>query len=88
LRNLSAFGSTLQQLQDGDVPCLRLLWCETQGEGCALQRLDARGNCLGALQDLAVLAACPRLQELSLQGAPPAPRRACLPGGHVSCICR
>jgi len=49
-----------------------------------LRRLDARGNCLGALQDLAVLAGCPHLQELSLQGAPPASRRACLLGSHMS----
>ena len=37
-----------------------------QGDGCALQRLDARSNRLATLQELAVLAGCPRLQDLLL----------------------
>ena len=42
-----------------------------QGEECALQRLDARGNALAALQELAVLASCPHLSDLLLHSSPP-----------------
>ena len=41
-----------------------------QGDGCALHRLDARGNAVAELQELAPLAACPHLQELLLYSAP------------------
>ena len=67
----------------GDDPeqSFKTCFCAAQAEGCSLQRLDARGNCLGALRDVAVLAGCTRLQELSLQGAPRTPCCTCSPEG-------
>ena len=41
-----------------------------QGHGCALAKLDLRDNQVASLQELAVLAGCPALRELLLQGGP------------------
>ena len=59
---------------------LRLL----QGKQCALQKLDLRNNCITSLQELAVLADCPHLRELLLEGGSPGNTICSIPGYRMA----